>query len=454
MSTPDPLSAGNIRSWLSDARQRFYTRPTRIPLEDVAGWDTRPQVATISHHSGRFFDIYGLEVHLDGALTWLQPVVYQNDIGVLGLLMAERDGQTQVLVQAKPEPGNINGVQISTTVQATHSNYTGVHGGRPVPYLEHFINAAPDQIVVDSRQSEHGAVFFRKRNRNMVVRVDPAPPAVDGFIWLPLPAVYRLLEVDDLLSMDLRTVLGCLPWTPELSPATPSPFQQALRRSADPRGQDGQQLRNLLHWITDTRCRHRVDVNRLPLPALSDWRRIDGTLSAGKDSPFTIIGVAVEAAGREVGEWSQPMIEVAEPGLLALLVANVDGVLRLLVQLRIEPGLIDVAELAPSVQHQPPGLEPSLDQSELRMLAVSASRSDIRFDTVLSEEGGRFFHTRNRHLIVEVAPFEAPPGYRWLTLAQIRELLRHSYYANVQMRSLLSCLNSLLAKADPSGEQC
>ena len=34
------------------------------------------------------------------------------------------------------------------------------------------------------------------------------------------------------------------------------------------------------------------------------------------------------------------------------------------------------------------------------------------------------------------------PGYRWVTPAQLTELLRHSHYVNIQTRSLLACLRS------------
>ena len=66
---------------------------------------------------------------------------------------------------------------------------------------------------------------------------------------------------------------------------------------------------------------------------------------------------------------------------------------------------------------------------------------------VLSEEGGRFHHARNRYLVVE-----APDGvdataesasFRWVTLRQLAGLLPHSHYLNVQARSLVACLHSL-----------
>ena len=72
----------------------------------------------------------------------------------------------------------------------------------------------------------------------------------------------------------------------------------------------------------------------------------------------------------------------------------------------------------------------------------------IRFDTVLSEEGGRFLGARNRYLIVEadVEVADDDPEYRWLTLAQYDELLRHSFYVNIQARSLVLCLRSLAVR--------
>lgn len=458
MSTARTAPPSHCRSWLADVRSRFYTHPTRIPLESVADWHTRPDAATIRHRTGRFFTIEGIRASLDGAPTWARPIVRQTDIGVLGLLVTRRGDGLKALVQAKPEPGNINGLQVSTTVQATHSNYSRVHGGRPVPYLDRFVSAGDGRIIVDSRQSEHGSVFLRKRNRNLVVAVDRPPPAEDGFAWLPLAEVYRLLHVDDLVSMDLRTVLGCLPWRPGGDPPAPDTFQAALARSGDRAAPARHRMADLLHWITDVRCQHRVELARVPLPALSGWCRAGGVLAAENGGPFTIIGVSVEAAGREVRSWSQPMIEVSGTGLLALLVTRVGGVLHLLMQLRVEPGLVDVVELAPTVQElpgEPRPTGPSADDHEaaLRALALAASPEQVRLDTVQSEEGGRFFHTRNRHLIVEVPPpGPEPPGYRWLTVYQLRELLRHSYYVNVQARSLLSCLTSLAA--DEPGSPC
>ncbi|MGO4418595.1 NDP-hexose 2,3-dehydratase family protein, partial [Streptomyces sp. MCAF7] len=68
---------------------------------------------------------------------------------------------------------------------------------------------------------------------------------------------------------------------------------------------------------------------------------------------------------------------------------------------------------------------------------------------VHSEEGGRFLNADSRTLVVEVdgdsggAPLDPPPGYRWATPAQLRSLVRHGHYVNVQARTLLACLGAM-----------
>ena len=55
-------------------------------------------------------------------------------------------------MQAKIEPGNINKIQLSPTIQATKSNFTQKHGGRKPNYLEYFLNAVDHEIIVDQIQ--------------------------------------------------------------------------------------------------------------------------------------------------------------------------------------------------------------------------------------------------------------------------------------------------------------
>jgi oxidase EvaA len=138
------------------------------------------------------------------------------------------------------------------------------------------------------------------------------------------------------------------------------------------------------------------------------------------------------------------MIRPTENGVVAFLVTQFGGVLHALVHALVQPGYKDVAELAPTVQCAPRNYDgrprpPFVDVVE------QAAPEQIRYDAILSEEGGRFYHARNRYVIVEVAPdpqFDHP-DFRWMPLHQLVELLRHSHYINVEARSLMACLHSL-----------
>ncbi|EHR62803.1 NDP-hexose 2,3-dehydratase family protein [Saccharomonospora cyanea] len=442
-----------VHDWLAGLSRHTWMETQRAGLDELAGWVREPDTGFLRHHTGRFFSVEAVTVERADAVvpSWRQPIINQPEIGILGILVKEIDGVLHCLIQAKQEPGNPGGgLQLSPTVQATRSNYTGVHRGRAIPYLEYFREPAGRGVLVDIRQSEQGAWFYRKRNRNMVVEVGDDVEAVDGFCWLTLRQLAELLSVPDLVNMDTRTVLACLPgggayWSEAVASRPGDDFLAALARSADPAAPSVHTTDEVLSWITEARTRTELRVERTPLRELAGWCTEDGVISHRSGRFFSVVGVHVKAEGREVGAWSQPMIEPVGTGVIAFLVRTIDGVLHVLTHARTEPGYADVVELAPTVQCTPENYDVLPDAARPRFLDEVLRSERIRFDTVLSEEGGRFLGAQNRYVIVETDADVAAddPDYRWLTLSQYDELLRHSFYVNIQARSLLLCLRSL-----------
>lgn len=442
-----------FETWLERCRRNAAVRVEQIPLDELKSWSTDPRTGDIRHDSGKFFTVQGLDIHLPGRAVphWSQPIISQPEVGMLGILVKEFGGVLHCLIQAKVEPGNRNGVQLSPTVQATKSNYTRVHGGKGVPYLEYFLDTSTHRVLADVRQSEQGSWFHQKRNRNMIVEVAHDVELAEGFCWLTIGQLHRLLAIDDLVNMDARTVLSCLPFAGRDVAAwfasDVDDFTAALLRSCDQSAGSVHTSEALLSWVTQTRTLTDVRTRSIPLNEVEDWRRHDGRISHRTGAFFDVIGVRVRGGAREVVEWTQPMIQPHGMGLVAFLVKRVDGVLHALVHARAEPGYLDVIELAPSVQCTPDNYRhlPAAAQPPFLAEVSSAPRERIRFEAVLSEEGGRFYHARNRYLIVEMAP-EARlehPDYRWVALHQLADLLRHSHYVNVQARSLVACMHSL-----------
>ncbi|MGW2301889.1 NDP-hexose 2,3-dehydratase family protein [Streptomyces sp. NPDC001809] len=432
---PQEAELDAFYEWFGEQSRLHHYHVERVGLGGLPGWRLDERTGDLVHESGRFFAITGLRVRMETGREreWTQPVIVQPEIGLLGILVRRVDGVLHCLMQAKMEPGNINTLQMSPTVQATRSNYTGVHRGRGVPYVEYFIGDRRGTVLSDTLQSEQGWWFLHKRNRNMIVEIDEDVDVHEGFRWLPLDALGELLLHDNIVNMDSRTVLASMPYG---DPEHPAPALHPLRE--------------VLRRLTDTRARHHLVQTRVPLAEALDegWELTEAGIARPDGRFFEVIGVDVQAERREVGSWAQPLL-APRPGLSGLFVRYVDGEPHLLLHARVEAGTLNVAEYAPSVQCTPdpaPGAGPGARPPLLERLLAAPAR-DVLYDTVHSEEGGRFHHALTRNLVVaagEDFPEDLPPEYCWVSLHQARALIQHSNYLNVQARTLVACLNPRL----------
>ncbi|MFJ9445104.1 NDP-hexose 2,3-dehydratase family protein [Kitasatospora sp. NPDC101235] len=446
--TASALAAGRglhrteeVHSWLADRMAVHTFSVTPIPFTDLDQWTSQPESGNLVHASGRFFTVEGLQVKTDygPVQEWSQPIVNQPEIGILGILVKEFDGVLHCLMSAKMEPGNVNLLQVSPTVQATRSNYTRAHRGSATAYLEYFLDRVPgSRVLVDVLQSEQGSWFHGKRNRNMVVEIEHDIEIGPDYCWMTFHQLFELLSYDNLVNMDARTVLSCVPFAP--------PGADPL----NPSGADPLAHADLLSWFTEARTRYFLEAHRVPLDDIRGWHRTATEIAHDEGRYFRVIAVSVAATNREVASWTQPLIAPCEDGLVAMFVRRVAGELQALLHIRVEPGYRDTIELAPTVQATVAnytGLPPE-SWPPLLARAVDADPASIRYDTLLSEEGGRFHHALNRYRVIEVDESFEPPAstdFRWVPVGLLTELLRHSHYVNVQARSLVASLHSLWA---------
>ncbi|MGW2055536.1 NDP-hexose 2,3-dehydratase family protein [Streptomyces sp. NPDC001840] len=445
------MRTSEVAGWLARRREAHHFAVRRIPFADLAGWSFLPGTGNLGHHSGRFFTVEGLRAAVDRGpyRDWQQPIINQPEVGILGILAKEFDGLLHFLMQAKMEPGNPNLLQLSPTVQATRSNYTKVHQGADVRYLERFLRPEDGggRVLADALQSEHGSWFFRKSNRNMIVETSDEIVPHDDFCWLTLGQIGELLRLDNVVNMDARSVLAGAPVAGAPEAPDPVPVRSETQ---------------LLSWFAAERSDY-VKAERVPLDGLDGWRRGLWAVEREDGRFFRVVAVAVEAGSREVGGWTQPLFEPTGRGIAAFVTRRFQGVPHVLVQARVEAGLYHGVELAPTVQCVPENHAHLAPEDRPRFLDVvlGAPRERIRYEAVHSEEGGRFLNAESRYLIVEApdtptapgtpeVPDTAPPGFHWATVAQLGALARHGYYLNVQARSLLTVLSTGAADAAPA----
>jgi hypothetical protein len=176
------------------------------------------------------------------------------------------------------------------------------------------------------------------------------------------------------------------------------------------------------------------------------WRRDAGGIVPEDGGNFSIVGVRVRAQTREVHSWKQPLLAPHGLGLAGLVVRRIGGRLHALVRAEVLPGYRDTVELGPTVRFMMDDYAgtPADRRPEFLDHMLSA-REGVRFDVVLSEEGGRFLHAETRYLVVEDDdfPLRVPGDFAWITVEQLMALQRHSYYLGIELRTLLLCLNNL-----------
>jgi oxidase EvaA len=444
-----------VLAWFAakDRRDRFEVR--RVPLTDLDQWLYAQNPLRLMHRSGRFFSVEGLHVETDfgPTLSWDQPVINQPEVGILGLLAREIGGVLHFLMQAKMEPGNVNILQLSPTVQATFSNYSRVHRGSAPRYLEYFIDPHRGRVLLDQLQPEQGARFLRKRNRNMVVLVAEDVPLHEDFRWMTLGQIKALLLHDNIVNMDARTVLSLVPLADPDEPPDHGMVEGVTgfgldvylsycRSDKERHGMD-----DIMAWLTAGKARHFMRVSAMPLDRLRGWTLTDAAISHESGLYFSVIGVDVAAKTREASRWSQPLLHHQGLGLIGFLCQRHGGLLHFLVRGSLEPGSRDGMEIGPTVACSevavrakracaPPFLE----------LFLEPGSALVHYDAVQSEEGGRFHHFQNRYMIVELPAgfdLEAPGHYLWMTLGQLWRMARHGH-VNIEARNLLACLSVLL----------
>jgi oxidase EvaA len=444
-------STSEIKAWIKQRNNEVKVCVERVPFSSLENW-VLDDTGSLRHQSGRFFSIEGIHVETDYETRpeWNQPIINQPEVGYLGILTKEFDGVLYFLMQAKIEPGNVNCVQLSPTLQATKSNYQRVHHGKSPHYLDYFVNASPKEIILDQLQSEQGARFLRKRNRNMIIKVDGAVPELEDFRWMTLGQIKELMLCDNMVNMDTRTVLSGLNVSEYINSLDDLSLMSDMGYGFVDSARINHSFYSInqhLSWLAGLKAKFDLRISPYPISKMQEWVIHTDEIVRPDGKYFKVIGVRVTIDNREISSWCQPLIQPMQQGVCAFIVKRINGIYHFLVQAKMECGNFDVLELAPTLQCLT-GSVPR--EPELRPLfydlVMNASKTKVLYDVLQSEEGGRFFREQNRNMMIEVGadfPNELPERYTWMTLGQIYEFLRFNNYLNIQSRSLIAALNYL-----------
>ncbi len=443
-------SNDELFAWIKERNENIHVDIKQMKLSDSKDWYMDEKEHRIKNKNGGFFSIQGLNVVDNEELLHSQPVIIQDEIGYLGIITKEIDGILYFLMQAKIEPGNVNKIQISPTIQATRSNFMQLHKGRKPAYLDFFLNAKNEEIIVDQIQSEQSSRFYKKRNRNIIINVKEEIEPTINHKFMTLGQIKYLMHFDNLVNMDTRTVLSCLPLCEcnfekkELLQISKYFKDKEFFNSVFGE-MEYEPIKNMYRRLNNMKM-FQTQVSKLVgLDEVSHWTISDEGIRSQKKDNFEVIYCDIEIEGREVKHWNQPLFKAVGDAMFGVMVTKMDDRLKFLCKFKEEVGCFDVAELGPSVQLEYNEIEKGPANSiEKVFFDRLQSKTGILYDVMLSEEGGRFYHEQNRNIIMYVEAAEidltTEDNYIWLDFSQINHLIQFNNVVNIQLRNLLSLL--------------
>lgn len=438
----------NLMSWIYSLSNTTYVNIIENSVNDSTFWFYDDYNGEVLNRKRSFFSITGMRHFEDGEFKGEQPIIIQPEIGYLGIICREINGILHFLMQAKIEPGNVNCVQISPTIQATKSNFTRAHGGKLPAYFELFEHSNQYDVIYDQIQSEQATRFYKKRNRNMIMIVNNDFEIFPNFKWMTLGQIKKLMEIDNLVNMDTRTILSGIPFiTQSVTDEEKSELIKYFRDEALFYSIFDADPQNNIPWIYQRLNNYKmfrdIKISTVPLNQLVDWKIDEYGITCKKQADFMVRYYDIEISGREVQHWSQPLFKAIGMATFGLLSHVKNGRREYLIKIKAEIGSFDKAEIGPSVQWEPSHYLYNDNDVEKLFRKKYENGQGVMIDVVLSEEGGRFFHEQNHNVIIEISVDELinlPEDYIWVSYATLNYLVQINNCLNIQLRNLISLI--------------
>lgn len=220
-------------------------------------------------------------------------------------------------------------------------------------------------------------------------------------------------------------------------------FVECIRRREDP-----DEVAGLLAWLEERRRQSKMEVEEVPMSRLARWRvdPTSGVIAHETGEFFRVIGICVRnASAREMATWCQPIIYQPAMGILGILVQRRGGLDHYLLQAKAEPGNIGKLQLSPTLQSTVSNLRRAHGglKSPFADYFESPRPGSVIYARYQGEDGGRLHLKKNLNMLVrlpEHEPLEVPDDFVWVTMYQIKQLLKHENVVNIAARSVIAAL--------------
>ncbi len=211
-------------------------------------------------------------------------------------------------------------------------------------------------------------------------------------------------------------------------------------------------IKDVKSWLKNKKKNTKFRVKEIPLNKTNDWfkDKNSGNINHVSDDFFTITGVRVTTENREkeIG-WDQPIVKQKglDGGILGLIRKRFNGIPHYLCEAKEEPGNYGKIQISPTLQatfanlnQKHKGRKPHF--SEIFKKFNKEKEVKLLFNAWLAEDGGRLYLKRNKAILIELSEkykiILPNDNFIWLSLYQIKTLLKENAIINPHLRGILS----------------
>lgn len=164
---------------------------------------------------------------------------------------------------------------------------------------------------------------------------------------------------------------------------------------------------------------------------------------------FSIFAIQCKnTISREVKSgWSQPILkEKFNPsGLIVLFRKEINNIPYYLVNCKFEPGNISLVHVSPTIQVTYSNITFNKKYSKNYYLSIFNRHCKKRslIDTLVSEDGGRFFKKQNRNIILDCNNIKIKvlnDSFKWISFFLLKKINQKSKIINPHIRSIFSLI--------------
>lgn len=399
-------SKEELKTYLSRIQAISNYELSQIKIEDQQAW--KIQDGALSHSSKGFFQVLGLKNKQVPSEEKL--MLYQPQSALTGLVIRYFEGGIFVLLQARVEPGNTGVIQYGPTIQSTPANYLKLHGGKATAYVHLFTQYSSEcQLLTHSMQHDLGSKYFQKSKTHHYLLAKDWIETEENMIWASMNAIFGMMEEDNLLNADLRSLLSVMDWEMYFNPSGFSSLSQPTSPiQITPPNQDFQLV---------------------PLNDLTQWEITSDGIIPVDHQPTSVHLYHFSCTNREVSAWSQPLFEVNSNGIIQLFFKKVQNEIEFLVTVGREVGISTPFAFYPSRMSLP----------EENNAPLSSTQGLVMRELLQCDEGGRFYQNDNSYQLILVDDREAEKNQLWISASHLKYLLQASNHCSFQLR----CASSL-----------